>query len=404
MSDRIKPAILFLDGDSGRGGASRSLSFMAQELKKNGFDPVIIVQPANPLIETYRELGIQFTVVPGLPSFRPAQRKIWFAFLRFLWRMRKARGLRKTILAVASKHQVIAVHANHENISLFGMVVAKWLAVPLICHIRTQLVPTSWARWLYRKISAKADAIVCIADPVQSHFEALAGIAAESLPLHIVHNFASGRERANSDVEVARLDTREDALNIISLSNFSPNRGVDQVVDVALSLKKMGQKNFLFFLCGKPANTKVGSGRQDPYYENFRQRVHDCQLEDMIQFPGYVTRPIDALAQCDVLIRLTRLMPAPWGRDIIEAMLSGLPIVTLGEYEGFVSNGVNGFVERSFSADTIASHLVALRDQPELRQRMGEASLERVNLLFNPETNCAKVAAIYTALGCDKSS
>ncbi|MDP7343854.1 MAG: glycosyltransferase family 4 protein [Alphaproteobacteria bacterium] len=403
MSEKTNSAILFLDGDSGRGGASRSLSFMAQELKNNGYDPVIIVQPANPLIETYRELGIEFAVVPQLPTFRPAERKIWFAFLRFLWRMRRARSLRKAIYAIAEKHRVIAVHANHENISLFGMIVAKWLAVPLICHIRTQLVPTSWAGWLYRRIAARADAIICIADPVRSHFEALAGIAAESLPLYIVHNFATGRERANSDAEVARLDTREGAISVISLSNFSPNRGVDQIVDVALSLRKLGQENFLFLLCGKPANTKGGSGKQDPYYENLRQRVRDCQLEDMIHFPGYVTRPIDALAQCDVLIRLTRLMPSPWGRDIIEAMLSGLPIVTLGEYEGFVSNGVNGFVERSFSADTIAAHLIALRDQPELRQRMGQASLERVNLLFNPKANCAKLAAIYTSLAGDKA-
>ena len=88
----------------------------------------------------------------------------------------------------------------------------------------------------------------------------------------------------------------------------------------------------------------------------------------------------------------------PWGRDLIEAMTFGLPIVTLGTFETVVENGVNGFIDAEFDTNRVVGHLLRLRDDENLRQTMAVANQRKAERMFAPEASAAAIESIYDEL------
>lgn len=394
MNDPQGLGILFIDDDTGRGGASRSLLLLAQALKRAGARPVVALSPANPLIAAYRAADIPAHAVAGLPRFRPSERKAWVLFLLFLWRMRRWRALRRRLGDLVEAHGVDLLHANHENVAVFTAALARSLGKPLVCHMRTLLYPTIWARAVVRHMNRRAAHIIFIAEPVEAHYRHLLGATARRAGMSVIHNLPPPID----ETAPPHPDFLEpaDALRVLSLGNFSPNRGIDRVVEVAAALRERGRVDFCFFLCGAPAHRNLRRPGEDaPYYDTIVEDVTRRDLGAMVRFPGHVDDALGALKACHVLIRLTRLMPSPWGRDVIEALCVGRPVVTVGAYHGFVEPGVTGYVEDSFEPGVIAERLIALRDDPALRARMERAARAKASALFDPDRAAARQIDIY---------
>jgi len=88
-------------------------------------------------------------------------------------------------------------------------------------------------------------------------------------------------------------------------------------------------------------------------------------------------------AKCCVYVRADET-GSPWGRDIIEAMCSGLPVVATGSYQGFILDGHTGFLAPPGRPNLLADFVERLLRDPELRKRMGEAAWTRAGELFAP--------------------
>ncbi|MEY3894669.1 MAG: hypothetical protein RLZZ214_188, partial [Verrucomicrobiota bacterium] len=70
-----------------------------------------------------------------------------------------------------------------------------------------------------------------------------------------------------------------------------------------------------------------------------------------------------------------------WGLVVNEAMACGLPILvskTVGSAEDLVVPGLNGYHFDPLSATDLADKILLLEDDPEVRRRMSEASLDRI--------------------------
>jgi glycosyltransferase involved in cell wall biosynthesis len=87
----------------------------------------------------------------------------------------------------------------------------------------------------------------------------------------------------------------------------------------------------------------------------------------------------------------------PFGRALIEAMASGLPVVTSdgGGVEEVVEDGVTGVVVRSDSPEMWSETIERLyRDQP-LRRQMGVAGRRRAEEHFSVASHVAGVERVY---------
>ena len=382
--------VLFLDLEGGFGGSSRSMYYLVRHMDREAFVPVVVVRKAGPIVARYEELGVACRVMPGLPSFRPGERKQAVAYAMYLASLRRLSGLAGELADLARERGVRLLHVNHESLALTGARLADRLGLPWVCHIRTTLIPSRLARYVYGVVNRRAQGVVFITDQNMTHFAALVGKGFARDKALVARNIAPtfpsrpGVRDASAPFEV------------VSLSNFSPNRGVDRVVDVALELKRRGRRDFRFPLYGQAAHRRL-LGRGAGYLEGLVSRVQAEGLSDMVVFPGHTDDPEGVLLRADALIKLTR-EANPWGRDIMEGLAAGVPVVTLGAYEGFVEHGVNGYLELGWDPVRVADFLVRLKDEPGLWQTMSEANRARAARLFNGPANAAMVERLYAAV------
>ncbi|MEK9660921.1 MAG: glycosyltransferase family 4 protein [Alphaproteobacteria bacterium] len=390
-----RTGVLYLDVEGGWGGSSRSLYYLVEALDRSAFEPIVLLRKAGPVEERYRAIGVDCRVVPELPSFRPGDRKNAIAFMLYAWKLRKLPALLRRLAPIVAEHDIRLLHVNHESLVLTGALIARRFGLPWIGHVRTLLTPGWFARRVHRLMARSASHVFFITEPNRVHFRTLSGDRFDAARTSVVHNIIPPPKTAASPLPA--LTEPADRFRVLSLTNFSPSRGVDRIVDVAEALKRRGETRFAFYLCGQPAFTNALTGKVDPYYDSIVARVADAGLDGAVFFPGHVSEPERALAACDALIKLTR-QANPWGRDIIEALAAGVPVLTLGSFEDFVADGVNGFIETDFDAGRMADHLVALADSPDLCRSIRAANRQKAKRLFDGEARAADVAAVYRSV------
>lgn len=387
-----KTGILYLDVEGGWGGSSRSLYYMVEALDRTRFQPVVLLRKPGPVEERYAALGVPCFVTPELTSFRPAERKNAVSFAFFLWGLRRYRRLRRQIDNLIAEYGIRLLHVNHESLASIGHLIARRTALPWVGHVRTELIPGWFARRVYRLMMRSATHVVFIVEPCRKHFARLVGPRFDASKTTVVLNIMPVPDVPPDPLP--EFGEPSDRFRVLSLTNFSPNRGVDRIVDVAAELRNRGEREFAFYLCGQPAHRSALTGRVAPYYEQIVQRVRELELEGMVLFPGHVSAPERALAACDCMIKLTR-QANPWGRDIMEALAAGLPVITLGSFQEFVENGVNGFVDEDFSAGKIADHLCDLAGDAPRRELMRKANQAKARRLFDGKARAREIEQIY---------
>lgn len=109
----------------------------------------------------------------------------------------------------------------------------------------------------------------------------------------------------------------------------------------------------------------------------------DPLLRDRVRFLGYRQDMPDLLRAADIFTLPSHREGMP--RSIIEAMLTGLPVVATdirGSREEVVQNET-GLLVPVEDSDALATALQSLADAPEQRARMGAAGLTRARELFD---------------------
>lgn len=124
----------------------------------------------------------------------------------------------------------------------------------------------------------------------------------------------------------------------------------------------------------------VGSGSEE---EALRKLAHDLDIQDHVRFAGWVGR--DEMPACyqqaDVFVLPSFEEGMP--NVVLEAMASGLPIVTTDIYGNreLVKDGVNGYLLPVGDSEAIRVALSRLMADTALRSRMGRAA-RQMSLAF----------------------
>jgi glycosyltransferase involved in cell wall biosynthesis len=135
----------------------------------------------------------------------------------------------------------------------------------------------------------------------------------------------------------------------------------------------------------------VGEGAARPALEELARGLG---VADRVHLPGWSERPSAALPEFDVFCLPSRSEGFPL--SIVEAMLAGLPVVAtrVGSVAELVADGETGLLVESDDVDGLVAALARLRDDGELRARLGAAGRERALASYTVE----HMAAAYQRL------
>lgn len=392
MTD-LRLRTLCLDIEGGYGGSSRSLYESVRHLDPNEAAVEVWCRREGPIQSRYRAIDVAARVTPTMPRFSALSRlsRNLYAAARATWDFHRAGTFLEELQREVARFDV--VHFNHE--ALFP--IARWLRQrterPMTMHIRTNLVDTPFARFQIRTIAETVDHLIFITENEAETFRRLGG---RPRAASVIYNVVDARASMPAPHPAVPQDGR---FKIACLSNYSYPRGLDRLVDVADALARRGRQ-VLFVMAGHMALTGsmpglLGAlGRRGGSLVDF---VAARGRSGMFQFLGHVPDPETVLAACDALAKPTR-ESNPWGRDTLEALALGKPVLTCGRYATFVEDGVTGVLQAEFDAEALADAITRLDDDRAWARRLGEAGRERVRALCDGRTRAGDLLAVWRAV------
>lgn len=145
----------------------------------------------------------------------------------------------------------------------------------------------------------------------------------------------------------------------------------------------------------------VGDGLERARLE---QLAGDLRVSAVVEFAGYQAEPSRLIKAMDVVVIPSIYDPFPL--VTLEVMALGRPIVgsAVGGIPEAVDDGATGLLVPPRDPEAIATALIKLLDEPDVRGRMGSAARARAMRDFSPETITAQYAALYRRLLATTSS
>jgi glycosyltransferase involved in cell wall biosynthesis len=258
-------------------------------------------------------------------------------------------------------------------------------------HVRTMIPRNTFGRWQCRRMQAANDRLIFITENERANVEAMLGHGAEGA---VIYNIAAPREGAVAPHAAVPRDAR---LKVAVLANYAWIRGIDRMIEVAEALAARGRRDILFVMAGDMSLRGRLPGELGAIAHSggtLADYAAKRGVAGMFLFLGHVAEPESVLAACDVLAKPTR-EDNPWGRDILEGLAAGKPVISIGRYDNFVETGATGFLLPEYGAVSFADTLLQLDADRALGRRLGDGAKARIAKLCDGRGRADDLAAVW---------
>lgn len=363
--------ILFCTHDIDSGGSARSLSILAERLGKE--HDVAILSLAEPdaaksiylqyekqkipvVVFPWNWLAAGYASAPGLPG-----RADLSDSLRGMLPKIKEFALRQDIICFNSYPAASLCSILPKAIPKF--LIARDVILPGTCNF------PAIATYLRRQIGAA----VAIGPVEAAQLDAM-GIANEVV--------------FNTPVQLSPFSELPPLpMRIGVFSQFTRAKGVDILVGAAnLASRALRAANAVIevFGGGNPATHSFECA--------LKQYVKDAGIDDIVRFNGWrndaqaAMRGVHCVARPDAT-------GSPWGRDVIEAMSLGRPVLAAGSEEVFVKPGKTGWLVKAGSVDDFAMGLIEVVNSQSAMSEYAVNAWNFARTNFDPERNARRIEA-----------
>lgn len=393
MSD--SPRILFVSSVGGlTGGAERSLVELARGLQAGGARPSLAVWSDGELARAFRAATMDVYVLhaePRDPASPLGGRTVGLPFVGPLVRL--AAWLRLALLPLRAERawlrrvlETARPDVIHTNCDIAPLVVAGierrrgvWVA-----HVRDR-----WRAWTHPRVARALRG----ADAVVASSRSLAGwISGRGVRAVVIGN----------PVEPARLARSVDADERARLRRgFAIPDGHIAVAIVGRLDAQKGARMLHEVVRGTERATFLLAGHADP---RMRVELEDgyraAGVADRVRLLGYREDVDEWLPAMDVLLLASKA--EAFGRVVVEAMLAGLAVVAPddGGARELVRHRETGLLASAGTPDGFVASLRELRDDAELRRRLGTSARHDALAIFAPATIAAQMRRLYDELAC----
>lgn len=192
-----------------------------------------------------------------------------------------------------------------------------------------------------------------------------------------------------------RRDELRDALNIteptlvlVTVANFIPYKGHNDLLDALSRIKDEIPKPWLILF--------VGSG--DAYEVVIRKHATALRLDKQIRYLGARDDVPNILGAADIGVLSSH--EEGFSNSVLEGMAASLPMVVtdVGGNTEAIIHGENGLVVAPRDPAALADAILSLAQDGTMRKRMGQAGHRRVETLFTMDSCVTKYCTLYEAL------
>jgi len=344
--------VLLFSHTSNLSGAPISLVQLAGHLPARGFSPVVCIPARGPIEKVLQEYSIPYRIMGG---FGPAS---------FIESLR------------AEKPAV--VHVN-STVTSWPVLIARSARRPVVWHIREYMGDK---RGYARLIHALSTRVVLISKEQYALFA--------DLPRAVL---------IPNGVDLARYRGAPPAPDLILDGNGHPITTVTCIGSIEERKGLMVLARAAWILRDRPwiryvvVGASPGKGA-DSYKEAVVDFLREKALQKRFHFTGKRSDIPAVLSASDILCHPAFI--EAFGRVLVEAMASGLPVVCsrAGAMADIVEHGKTGYLFDPGDHVSLARSIKTLDDNVPLRKSMGEAGRKRA-AVYSMDAHADRIAALY---------
>ena len=218
---------------------------------------------------------------------------------------------------------------------------------------------------------------------VSDYIKARAASIQHSNKIQTVHNgidLAKFTPKKKLSVSREYIGFSEEDFILVYNGRIINEKGISELIDAMLQIRDTRIK---LIILGSSFFENVKD--EDTFVQSLRRKA--TKIEKQIVFTGFIpySQVPDYLQLADIAV-LPSMWEEPFGLTIVEAMATGLPLITTrsgGIPE--ICEGVATIVDRNNIINNLVSAILNLYNHPDKRKQMAAASRERAKL-FNKET------------------
>jgi len=307
-------------------------------------------------------------------------------FLRFRLPIYKA--IRRSISEIRPN----LVHLNNGVVSdMPGILAARALRIPAICHIRTlRKLP-------YPGIAAarSVSVFLCISNAVR---ERLVEQGIESSRCIVIPNAVDSERFGESAISAAGIRTEfgwEDTDKVFALVGRVVSwKGQDFFIQAIAEARKT-ESSIRGLIVGDGDATSKG----DAYVSKLRSMVSALSIDDSVRFTGHRNDIPSIMKASDAVICASSL-PEPFGRVIIESMAVGTPAVATdaGGATDIITDGQNGILVPIQDSEALAQAMLRLSRDSDFVHELRSAAMQTVADRYTVKRHVDQVCGIYESV------
>jgi mannosyltransferase len=294
------------------------------------------------------------------------------------------------VAAWARANGVTIVHCNEHDVYPFGVLVAKLMRVPIVCHVRFR-IDGQFSRWAFggwrrpgavlwttaqqREDSAGTDGVV----PASRQFLIPLGPDPEQFRFDPAVRAEARR----------RFDLRDGEVAIGAATALRPIKRIGDFVDLVTELAGR-HPHVVGLLAGGAVPEEVA------YARGIESRIAATGLGRRLRWLGHLEPMGPFLHSLDVFVSTSEY--ETFGNSVAEAMACRVPVV------GYVGGSVHeiigqaGLVVPNGDVAGLVSAVEGMVMDPEARSSWATLGEHRVATAFNPEVSFQTLLAVYASL------
>ncbi len=336
------------------------------------------------LYRGFKEAGIDVEVMcspraPEIAELRNADIPVSTFEIRHRLDLSVVGRIRKRLKETA--FDVLYLPRNH-SLSV-GLMASRGLKVKTIGYRGTighlsWFDPASWITYLNRRL----DKIICNSNAVMAYLRSLHVPESRLAMIYKGHDVSWYESKASG---LEEFGIPGGAFVVGFAGCIREVKGVDVLLEAALRLGNDDNSHFL--LVGEVRDSSLVRLAQDP------------RIRDRIHLPGFRKDASALMGACDVFV-MPSLEREGFPRAVIEAMAQEVPpiVTTVGGMPEMVADGESGVLVPPADPGSLAAAIVKLRDDAQLRERLGSAARDKIRGAFNIDETTRRMIALFEDL------
>jgi glycosyltransferase involved in cell wall biosynthesis len=368
---------LYLTSNPNLGSTTRTLQAWLLAEPHHGVQPFVCVQKPGAFASWLASHRIPHQINP-MPWFdkRNPFKSLWHAGKLAAW---------------ARRAGVDLVHCNEHDVYPFGVIVARLLRQPIVCHIRFQ-VAEPFCSWAFKE-GRKPDAILWTSQQQKSDCaSAIQGFVSESRQ-HVIHlgldltNFgASGATRTATRQQWG---VEPDVIVLGSATALRPRKRIEDFVELVQRAT-----------AHSPRVVGVLAGDVMPGDEAYRDAINDqitrSRLGPRFKQLGNIDDVEPFYHAIDIFISTSSY--ETFGMSVLEAMACRRPVVAYHGGSVHEVVGDSGFIVENGDVDALTAATALLIDDPVRRGAAGAMGYQRAEDHFNTAKSIRRLVQLYESI------